>query len=179
LPQGRATLLFTSAPHRPIVPRRARPLLMITGATESPAERVERVLKTIRARCMGYLSAEDLALVVRLPAIAAIERRSPGLKPPSPSPSRSAAGPASKGHAARCRSAPDRQDRFGQKAPMGFCARSGGRLSWLQKFGGRGERQKFWRSPHLVRDRFEANGLPRTIRNRAGPFRKFEFHGEV
>jgi hypothetical protein len=58
-------------------------LLLITGTTESPAERIERVLKTIRARCMGYLSAEDLATVVRLPAIAAIEGR-PSPKPLSP-----------------------------------------------------------------------------------------------
>ena len=37
--------------------------LRISGRTESPAERERRILKTIRSRCFGVLSEDDLALV--------------------------------------------------------------------------------------------------------------------
>jgi hypothetical protein len=39
-------------------------LLRITGAVETPDERVRRVLKTIRSRCFGVLSDDDLELVL-------------------------------------------------------------------------------------------------------------------
>ncbi|HZZ22862.1 MAG TPA: hypothetical protein VFE60_09935 [Roseiarcus sp.] len=32
---------------------------------ETPAERVERVLNTFKTRCAGYLTADDLALVLK------------------------------------------------------------------------------------------------------------------
>jgi hypothetical protein len=40
-------------------------LLLITGSVETPAERIERVLGIIRQRCAGYLSADDLAAVLK------------------------------------------------------------------------------------------------------------------
>ena len=39
-------------------------LLRITGAVETPDERVRRMLKTIRSRCFGVLSDDDLELVL-------------------------------------------------------------------------------------------------------------------
>jgi hypothetical protein len=34
-------------------------LLLISGATESPAERLQRIERVIRERCIGFLSAAD------------------------------------------------------------------------------------------------------------------------
>lgn len=39
-------------------------LLRITGAVETHDERVRRVVKTIRSRCFGVLSDDDLELVL-------------------------------------------------------------------------------------------------------------------
>jgi hypothetical protein len=58
-PQPEATPI--PLPRRPITPRRLR----LTGATETPAERVARVLKTVPARCAGYLSEPALSAVLR------------------------------------------------------------------------------------------------------------------
>jgi hypothetical protein len=41
--------------------------LRISGRVETPVERAQRVLKTIRSRCFGVLSEADLALVLRYP----------------------------------------------------------------------------------------------------------------
>jgi hypothetical protein len=42
-------------------------LLRITGAVETPGERMRRVVRVIRSRCFGVLSESDLALVLRYP----------------------------------------------------------------------------------------------------------------
>jgi hypothetical protein len=78
MPQGRVKFIISTAPKRP-VPRRR--LLLITGATESPTERLQRIERIIRERCAGYLSADDLALLLKpfIPKPAA-------LPPPKPSP---------------------------------------------------------------------------------------------
>lgn len=72
MPQGFAKLVFSTAPKRPVPSRRLLRLvgpqpLQITGSLETPAERVERVLKVIRERCAGYLSADDLEIVTLKP----------------------------------------------------------------------------------------------------------------
>jgi hypothetical protein len=61
MPQGKVRILVSTAPKRPIRPRR---LLLITGATESPAERLERIEKTIHARCAGFLSPADFRFFI-------------------------------------------------------------------------------------------------------------------
>jgi hypothetical protein len=50
------------APHEPPTPAN---LLRLTGHVETPAERVERVLKVIRTRCSSVLTEDDLALVLK------------------------------------------------------------------------------------------------------------------
>lgn len=52
-------------PHKSETVRRSPSgLLRITGAVETPDERVRRVVKTIRSRCFGVLSDDDLELVL-------------------------------------------------------------------------------------------------------------------
>jgi hypothetical protein len=51
-------------PHKSETAAPIRNLLRITGAVETPDERVRRVVKTIRSRCFGVLSDDDLELVL-------------------------------------------------------------------------------------------------------------------
>jgi hypothetical protein len=62
IPQGRVKFAITTAPRTPIRPRR---LLLITGAVESPAERLQRIERIVRSRCAGVLSESDFALVFK------------------------------------------------------------------------------------------------------------------
>jgi hypothetical protein len=52
------------SPHRSEAAPTPSNLLRITGAVETPDERMRRVLKTIRSRCFGVLSDDDLELVL-------------------------------------------------------------------------------------------------------------------
>jgi hypothetical protein len=54
-------------------------LLLITGTVETPAERIERALGIIRARCAGYLSSDDLSLILK-PAAPPIPKAKPATK---------------------------------------------------------------------------------------------------
>ena len=69
MPQGLVRFVVTGAPKRPIKPR---PMLMLAYSgppiVETPAERIARVHQTIRARCAGYLTDDDLSLVIRAKA---------------------------------------------------------------------------------------------------------------
>jgi hypothetical protein len=67
LPQGRVRFLVTGAPHRPITLRRLL-RLVYSGPpiVKSPAE----VLAIIRTRCADILTDDELATVIKLPAIA-------------------------------------------------------------------------------------------------------------
>jgi hypothetical protein len=56
-------------------------LLLITGTVETPAERIERALGIIRARCAGYLSSDDLSLILK-PAAPPIPKAKPATKRP-------------------------------------------------------------------------------------------------
>jgi hypothetical protein len=40
-------------------------LLLIAGAVESLAERLQRIERIVRARCVGFLTAEDLDAVLK------------------------------------------------------------------------------------------------------------------
>jgi hypothetical protein len=62
LPQGKVRIIYSTAPRRPITPRR---LLRITdqrAIIETPAE---RVLRIVRERCPDL----DLSLILKLPVL--------------------------------------------------------------------------------------------------------------
>ena len=66
MPQGKVRILVSTAPHRPITPRRLL-RLAYSGPpiVKSPAD----VLAIIRQRTADILTADELALVIKVPAI--------------------------------------------------------------------------------------------------------------
>jgi hypothetical protein len=69
MPQGKVKFTITTAPHRPV---RKPPQLMLAYSgppiVETTAERIARVLAIIRTRCAGYLTDDDLSLVIKAKA---------------------------------------------------------------------------------------------------------------
>jgi hypothetical protein len=66
VPQGRVRFIVSTAPHRPITPRRLLRLAYSGPAiVKSPAD----VLAIIRQRTADILTDAEIALVIKLPAI--------------------------------------------------------------------------------------------------------------
>jgi hypothetical protein len=69
MPQGKVKFVISTAPKRPV---RKPPQLMLAYSgppiVETTAERIARVHQTVRARCAGYLTDDDLALVIKAKA---------------------------------------------------------------------------------------------------------------
>jgi hypothetical protein len=66
MPQGRVRFIVETAPRRPV---RKPPQLMLAYSgppiVETPAERLQRIERIVRERCAGYLTEDDLALVIK------------------------------------------------------------------------------------------------------------------
>lgn len=81
MPQGRVKFIVTTAPKRPV---RKPPQLMLAYSgppiVETPAERVARVHQTIRQRCAGYLTDDDLSLVIKAKAKSGVKPHSAATK---------------------------------------------------------------------------------------------------
>ena len=66
MPQGRTKVIVTTAPRGPIKPR---PLLRLTYSGPPIVKSSTDVLAIIRARCAGYLTEDEIAMVINFPAI--------------------------------------------------------------------------------------------------------------
>jgi hypothetical protein len=63
MPQSNKVVIEPRHPLAEPEPPTPSNLLRITGRTESPAERTQRIMRVIRTRTFGILSDDDLALV--------------------------------------------------------------------------------------------------------------------
>jgi len=81
-PQGKISFIIRGAPHRPITPRR---LLRLAYSGPPIIKTPADILAIIRQRTADVLTADELALVIKLPALPAPEAKSvkKAAKPPA------------------------------------------------------------------------------------------------